>query len=50
MMDFIAHADETNDLIDIGNVILVPVWESYEIVEKLKLAELLETVSEACDN
>ena len=43
MMDFIAYADGSNDLIDISNIINVPVWELYPIIEKLKSADLLNT-------
>ena len=41
MMDFIAYADGTNDLIDIANMIKVPVWDLYQIVSRLKAAGLL---------
>ena len=40
MLNFIAYADGTNDLIDISNIIRVPVWRLYPIVERL-LAENL---------
>jgi len=41
MMNFIAYADGSNDLIDISNTIGVPVWELYPIVDKLLGAGLL---------
>lgn len=41
MMDFIAYADGENDLIDISNIIGVPVWELVRIVEKLQVNDLL---------
>ncbi|MAG02902.1 aminopeptidase [Candidatus Pacearchaeota archaeon] len=42
IIDFIAYADGTNDLVDISNIIKVPVWELYEIIEKLKRVNLLD--------
>jgi aminopeptidase-like protein len=44
MMDFIAYADGNNDLIDIANIIGVQAEELFEIVEKLKKANLIEIV------
>lgn len=41
MMNFIAYADGTNDLIDISNRIHVPVWALDKIAEKLVRADLL---------
>ena len=41
MMDFIAYADGTNDLIDISHKIKVPVQNLYPIVEKLTKVGLL---------
>ena len=41
MMDFIAYADGSNDLIDISNTIGLPTWELYPIVDKLVEAGLL---------
>jgi aminopeptidase-like protein len=41
MMNFIAYADGTNDLIDISNTIRVPVSQIYNIVDKLLTADLL---------
>lgn len=35
ILDFLAYADGTNDLIEISNIIRVPVWQLYGIVEKL---------------
>ena len=42
--DFIAYADGSNDLIDISNIIGVPVKELLPIIEKLKINELIEEV------
>lgn len=44
MMDFLAYADGNNDLIDISQIIDVPIWELYPIVEKLIEAELIKAV------
>ena len=41
MMNFIAYADGTNDLINISEIINVPAWKIYPIIEKLKDADLL---------
>lgn len=35
MMNFIAYADGTNDLVDICNIIKVPIWETSDFLEKL---------------
>jgi len=43
MMDFIAYADGKNDLIDISNIIHVPVSDLYPIIETLLNAKLLES-------
>lgn len=42
MVDFIAYADGTNDLIAISDIIEVPVHELVKIAEKLHKAELIE--------
>ena len=42
LLNFLAYADGTNDLIDIGNTIQVPFWRLVPIVKKLKEAELIE--------
>lgn len=42
MMNFIAYADGARDLIEISNIINIPVWEIYPIIEKLKEHDLLE--------
>ncbi|MBW2975078.1 DUF4910 domain-containing protein [Candidatus Woesearchaeota archaeon] len=42
MMNLIAYCDGTNDLIEISNIINVPPWELYPLVEKLKKADLIE--------
>lgn len=44
MTDFIAYADGTNDLIDISNIIGVPVKDLLPIVEKLEDNNLIEEV------
>lgn len=44
MMDFIAYADGRNDLIDISNIIGVPVEELVSIAEKLRKSELIEAI------
>ncbi len=41
MINFIAYADGTNDLIDISNIINIPVWDLYPIIEKLRKSNLL---------
>jgi aminopeptidase-like protein len=46
MMNFIAYADGTNDLIEISDAIQVPVSEIYNIVDKLLEADLLTEVDE----
>jgi aminopeptidase-like protein len=46
MMDFIAFADGTNDLIDISNIIGKPVKELIPIAERLIEAELFEIITE----
>jgi len=42
MMNFIAYADGNNDLIDIANIIGVQAEELFDIVDKLKAANLIE--------
>jgi aminopeptidase-like protein len=44
MKNFIAYADGEKDLVDISNVIGVPTWELYPIVQKLIKADLLKVV------
>lgn len=46
MMDFIAYADGTNDLMEISNIIHKPVREIVPIAEKLLEAGLLEEIKE----
>ena len=41
MMNLIAYADGSNDLIDISNLIKVPIWRLYPIIDKLIEASLL---------
>ena len=40
-MNLIAYADGANDLVDISNIISVPAWRLYPMIEKLKTAGLL---------
>ena len=42
MLNFITYADGSNDLIDISNIIQVPVRSLYPIIEKLIAADLLQ--------
>ncbi|MEA1892493.1 MAG: DUF4910 domain-containing protein [Campylobacterota bacterium] len=44
MMNFIAYADGNNDLIDIANIINVQAEELFDIVDKMKKANLIEAV------
>lgn len=44
MTDFIAYADGTNDLIDISNIIGVPVKELISVIEVLKETNLLKRI------
>lgn len=44
MMNFIAYADGNNDLIDIANIIDVQAEELFDIVDKMKKANLIEAV------
>lgn len=44
MMDFIAYADGTRDLVDISNLIKVPVDKLYPIIENLCKNDLLEII------
>jgi aminopeptidase-like protein len=44
MMDFIAYADGNNDLIDIANIIGVQAEELFEIVKKMRKANLIEVM------
>jgi aminopeptidase-like protein len=41
MINFLAYADGTNDLIDISNIIQVPAWELYSLIDKFLDASLL---------
>jgi aminopeptidase-like protein len=41
MINVLAYADGTNDLIDISNIIQVPVWRLYQIIKKLIADDLL---------
>lgn len=42
MLNVLAYADGTNDLIDISNIIQVPVRNLYPIIERLLTADLLQ--------
>lgn len=42
MLNFITYADGSNDLIDISNIIQVPVHNLYPIIDKLIAADLLD--------
>jgi aminopeptidase-like protein len=44
MMDFIAYADGTNDLVSIADIIGVSVWKLFPIVSRLKEAGLISAV------
>ena len=44
MVDFIAYADGTNDLISISNIIDVPVNTLKPVVNKLLAADLIRVV------
>ena len=46
MVNFIAYADGKRDLIDISNVIGVPISELTEVITKLTEADLLECINE----
>jgi aminopeptidase-like protein len=41
MVDLLAYADGSNDLLTIAEIIGVPVWELYEMADQLHAAELL---------
>jgi aminopeptidase-like protein len=41
LLNFIAYADGTNDLVDISNIIDTPVNKLYHIIKKLKSDDLL---------
>lgn len=44
MMNLLAYADGNRDLIDIAEIVNVPVWELTEIVEELKKQKLVEPI------
>ena len=44
MMDLISYADGTYDLIDIANLIEQPVWDIYELVNKLLDNKILQEI------
>jgi len=44
LTNIIAYADGSNDLIDISEIIGVPVWEMIENVEKLVESGLIKTI------
>jgi len=41
LMNFIAYCDGSKDLIEISNIINVPVWRLFKMVDKMKNADLL---------
>jgi len=45
MMNFIAYADGTNDLIDICNIIGIPTWETEDFLQKLVENGIFEVLS-----
>lgn len=45
MMNIIGYSDGKTSLLDIANIIDVPMWELYEVVEKLKREDVLESVA-----
>lgn len=47
MMNFISYADGRHELLDIAEIINVPVWKLQEIVEKLAESGLLEFLPQA---
>lgn len=44
MMNLIAYCDGTNDLLDIANLLGVPMWDLYSVVDVLKKHSLLKPV------
>lgn len=46
MTDFIAYSDGTNDLIDISNIISVPIDKLIPVIENLTACDLLEKIEE----
>lgn len=44
MLNFLTYADGTNDLIEISEIIKVPVWDLYPIIEKLLDNKLISKV------
>jgi len=42
LMNFIAYSDGNHDLIEISDIISVPLWDLYPIIEELKGKDLLE--------
>lgn len=46
MMNFLTYADGTNELLQIAELIGLPVWELIAIVDKLRDAELLKEVAQ----
>lgn len=47
MMHVLAYADGTNDLLQIAEIIGVPMWDLFDIVEKLVANDLLAVVDDA---
>jgi aminopeptidase-like protein len=44
--DFLTYSDGQHDLIDIANLINVPIWELYEVMDDLREHHLVETKRE----
>ena len=43
MMDFISFCDGKNSLLNIADILNVPIWELYELTNKLKSYEIIST-------
>ncbi|HMN02719.1 DUF4910 domain-containing protein [Geobacter anodireducens] len=41
MVNFLAYADGTNDLVEISNIIKVPAWRLFDIIDRLVNADLI---------
>jgi len=46
MLNFLAYADGTKDLVEISDIIGVPVWQLYPIIDKLTAAGLVNAQTE----
>jgi aminopeptidase-like protein len=49
MMNLLAYADGTNDLVNISDIIGVPAWQLYPLVDTLLKAGLLRECAVADD-